>query len=818
MFSGLKAILALVVSLPLLQAQDRGEMPPLRVKFSNHPVPAGMQVGKLWWDVGFFHPFPSVSHDAWDTRYFSIMNKSIASDANPRLLIAEALGALNDQGSMVLDEEEGRGPNALPLIYEYRENGLWVVGGDKSQIQQAHGPISHINGETVDEFIAKHVGKTENPSQIISVVMTSAQRVKPFKWELRSPAGNLTINSVSSIPKEVWVQGGFRGTPISQCIVNADLKTNAGIDLRMLHWFNAIETDRMGYYFAALMKRAKSTPTVKVFSSSKGVRHPIDFLGSDPLERSGYGSIYWNVLLSENIDEGNPQGIEIQAAYPDAWPFPSINQSLAGWLLPTVKVRPSAAVHRYSISPKVEIQLTTQTFQAQMDPRQGKVDTHYKGNEELTSRAAIMLTAASLANFSTLFGFLPEEKQEPFFEALIRLSETASSTSELLQKVAPFHGDAHANDHLFKYGLVKPGSNFFAANSQAPTTWLPTELNSYFPFQVFEQHGKAIVIQTASSEIPTGSEVVSVNEKPVVQLIAKAKEIDTQGKDDKVGRFAWVIPSLLHNSFDQASYLSESPKGTPVGVEVRRDGETQKIKTFLTNTEQTLAWLPTSRKVPAGWEILNQERSLSVDEVIKKLNSGINLIVDLRWPYPKFPIQSSYRLADKEGSRVSSVFARTPSVPAAWGEVDSYSSLFLSVKGYRKERKKIAKNHFGKMVILVSATSRSSIETAAISTKFAFLPHASNVQMVGLPTAGVTGSITTLVFPEGGNSESYPVWTPTPSYPVFNGETFQFRGMRLEHTFTIQELMKEVPDPDLLMAALFKYVTKVKPDGSDKKK
>jgi len=104
-------------------------LPTLRRPFVAN-APDSVRLGKLWWDVGLFHPFTgSVSRKAWEDAYFITLTESAKAPFDFRSALARALGTLRDPATLLALNGEGAGDHYLPVIFEVRQDGVWIVGG-----------------------------------------------------------------------------------------------------------------------------------------------------------------------------------------------------------------------------------------------------------------------------------------------------------------------------------------------------------------------------------------------------------------------------------------------------------------------------------------------------------------------------------------------------------------------------------------------------------------------------------------------------------------------------------------------------------------
>jgi hypothetical protein len=94
----------------------------------------------------------------------------------------------------------------------------------------------------------------------------------------------------------------------------------------------------------------------------------------------------------------------------------------------------------------------------------------------------------------------------------------------------------------------------------------------------------------------------------------------------------------------------------------------------------------------------------------------------------------------------------------------------------------------GRIVVLVWGENQSSMETQPMVLKSG-LGMSSHTFLVGLPTAGITGPITTLKLPLG-EEVGFAFYTPTGAWPVFRSRAIQYRGIPLDLQITAAALVR----------------------------
>lgn len=766
---------AISLSLCLLGGQgwSQSVFPPGRVAF---PVkaPTPVALGKLWTDVGLFYPFAGrMSRAAWEAEFFAEMNRSLDGTVPLSLLAAQTLGSLQDPGALVLEKDEGRGEYFLPVLYEVMPDGsLWVVGGAREAVSKRMGPVTHINGEPLSVFLARRTGGNPGPDQVASVLSFAGQQAKAFTWTFTFGDGtSRDITATKDLPKDIWVEGGWDGVPLQLLpgLSAQELAAVRRLDLRIAAWLNGGASDlssKLGPIWDKLRLQARFTPVFQISRQNTG------YTDGSP------SSVYSSKVMHEAVPF--VQHPKADASFTARWPQGGcvplgLSRALAGWALPP-EVHAVASRARYALE-TVDILLPTAVYGAGASYGSSAFPGSTRGelpalgfdqSRRLHRGAAKALAAATILNFDQLFGFTPEPFQAPLAAGVLSLVKDAADVPDLIMQMARFNHEPHSH--------VRQSNGGSRTDAEEKTRHPGTPIPRFLPFRTISPDpGTLIVIAptpAAKQGLPirAGARITAIEGIPIGQWLKRASNINPARPDD-----------LMRAGFELNYCL---PIKDSLTVEFVNPGEAAQVQAIATCNPKEYTELPLPQHhapLPPGWTLLNKPEQLSTDEMIRRAEAGENFLVDMR--VPDVLADPDTRLAISDWG----YFIRTPSEPAPWGSAavaNPMRAVRLRV-GNPELPPPILK---GKIVLLVWGENQSSMETQPMLLKSG-LGMTSHTFLVGLPTAGVTGPITTLKLPLG-EEAGFAFYTPTGAWPVFRSRAIQYRGIPLDLEVTTAALLR----------------------------
>jgi hypothetical protein len=743
------------------------QTPPPIPGFANFSfsAPDPVALGRLWLDVGMFHPFTGkVTRQTWDPIYFELMNKIAQGRIPLREAAASAIGALEDPGSMVLGEAEGEGKFILPLVFEARKDGIWIVGGSRSSLQSVFGPIKRINGESISKFMEGHVGTATSLAQQIAVLQMASQSPQAKDWSFQDWAENsLIVKSTSTLPTDAWVEGGWKGTPLHELAKweTNDLQKVVALDLRTLAWSPAASRalNRVMSNLAASVNPSGSAFLTKWFH--KG------YVNGLP----GTGPSYETSLISEGLPLRRSSLPErhVEIVPPPVFiPRPGIILPLGGWAIPKGLSIPSEKTI-YSIAPGVRIQLTT-SFLSETAPNTipsmfaGPIDFLASNRpaawKSLSVPAAKSLAAASILNWTAHFGFIKPEIQEEAFKNISTLPDKSTSVHDLLLRSSFFLQEPHTTSFALDFRDLAGGD--WEAGTATKKSRLPF-IGTVRPDGTIQVHRPA-----QNTPIKVGAIVKEINHRPMKELIDEMKiRVPTPNNPFRICKdmgmlFPYNTP--LEITFTNPGEPSRREKIDPVTYDGPWDeGDSSFTETFAAQ----------------GWTYINNPRGIAGKELIEGLKKGKNYVFDLRF--------NAVGVSDDgqafPNSVAQAVYYRTPGAPITWGNPPSESS-FVYEESQTYNTHSTGEHYPGKVVMLVWGVSQSSLEATALINKLLFL---SNSYIVGTPTSGVLGFVSYLKLPIG-DSDRFEMMSATGLWPGREGATVQYRGLSLDLEFTETEI------------------------------
>lgn len=738
-----------------------------------------MSIGKLWWDVGLFYPFAGeVSRSQFDSALFAGLNEATAKAPNSmdptelRVRAAEIIAALRDPQALILRKGEGEGPNFLPVIYEIRADGIWVIGGDAAAVKAPVGPLAGINGQPLNQFLLEHVGSKPTLQQVLAALGVLGRQAAPFEWTFEATQGVLKVKSTTKVPASIWVEGGLKGEAWAH---EWSMQSPASkLDFRHMAWFDAVGHSALeGLKFASVLE-TEPTQIQRVVRANRGSQA---FGGGSAQGLHQYP--YYQTVVGEPVMGWKLPG-EITHLFPAQLrrhfvvELPAVSgmtgaDMLSGWSLPPSMLAPSD-LSRWELAPGVIVQMPTGSYASgaridkAMDPLIGK----FGPSGTLSRRSAAALVAASVANWDHLFGFTEAKYQEGLFNYLSKAYLDGRNVEDFLPGAVPFTKDGHANGAAFSFG---------------PAKFEDTLKNQgQLPFEAeLDPAGRLVVIRTARTEIPVGSVILSLDGKPVAEVIAKAKAVTPGLPGDRSSWLWWGLSG-------QGNFTGK------LAVELQRGKEIRKLVVARLQSNRD-GFLPPKAKVPEGWRLFSSETPGTLDDLVNHLKSGRNAIVDNRYRSGP-PITGELNSPVLPYKASVSEFIRTPKEPVTWGSDTTPNSIMEgSIQDHPRDPALV--KGWGKAYYLVSGTTRSAAESAPIHQR---LRLGDAARIVGLPTVGTTSPLCRLMFPTGDEQGRTLAWSPTPAFPIFDSGTIQFRGVPIDEQPSLKDLLSFQDEPDPLFA------------------
>jgi len=765
-------------------------------------APTDIQLGKLWWDLGLFHPFTGeVSRDQWEKGFFPLMNKSVQPGADIAVLAAEALALLKDPASLLLESGEGKGDHFLPIIWEVKDGKARIIGGDKAQITEPLGPVDQVGGRPIKDFLARRLGSFQSDDRIYAALTLASRRGAAFAMDFAAGGAKVTIKSVSDLKtlKGAWIQGGWKGRTILELdgfkIPNLEAaKTLAPLDLRAANWVSVGEAS--GIEELVMYLGAQSVPK-EVVRLAREHRGQYD----EDWDRYAHDSSSYNRIVAmpspNRMAYINGTATSV-VALPQVVLDSRLAEVLAGWALPAA-LNVCARETQYAFGSDLQVRLRLESWSGSL--ADAKNQATYQNGGLLTVDAAKALAAATIIEYDHLFAFTPEAIQEGVFKRALEARVAALDVEDLVLRSGGVTKDSHTT--TFTRGLIKNPWEATLAPVLAQAPWAVQPV-PYLP--AYETStGEIRLLRSISKVATAGAVIESVKGVPLADLVKSVRPLTWARPDqrDVVTDFGHIA---IGGKFGKPVQTTDGSNSGPSEVVVVEGGKkkTVKLRGWWIFDSQYEPFTP-----PSGWEIAKTGGAApTIADITKALEAGKKIIIDARrarclnveagWklpaPYPT-PSQSGYR--------------RTPDAPFAWGTdpVDggpwmAQSETTFAVRGYIQNGPSMTKALPGSLVILVCGVSASHLELAATFLKEAF---PLNTKIVGLPTAGTMGVRTRLFLPVGGGDNSVVYYTPTVSLMTIGGHNYNYIGLPLDHKVSEDELLKEMaagsPDP-LLSAAL----------------
>lgn len=756
------------------QGWSQSIIPPGRAVFDlSAPVPVAL--GKLWTDVGLFYPFPGPTRRVdWERDYFALLNRSLKDSESLDSLAAQALGLLGDPNALVLPKSEGKGEYFIPLLFEFdREGRAWIVGGDRAIVAKRLGPVTHINGETIQSFLARRVGDHPSPDQATAALSMAGHQASRFEWAISFSDGtNLKVPATKVLPGDVWIEGGWDGVSLHELpgLSSEGLAAVRRLDLRMAPWMNAGASTllpKLTPVWRSLKARALAQETYVATRQNTGYPD------------GSISGVYTSKVTLEPVPFLQQPAADsaITVRWPQGGYVPSgLSRALGGWALsPDAKALASRT--RYALG-AVDVIFPTSMYvsrvsfqgSASTGPSRGELPAlGFEHGKLLQREAAKALAVATIMNFDQLFGFTPERVQRSFAEGLLGLLKDAADVPDLILRSAPLNQEPHAH--------VRQANGGARTDSDEKVRHLRTPPRRFLPFRILSPDPRTLVVLVATppagaaSPMRAGAKILGIEGIPVQEWLVRAARINPGRSDDRMR----VGIELNYCLPDQES----------LSVEFANPGEAAQVRTIalLSGKEFTEVHLPALHPtLPAGWTLVNTPEQLSTDEMIRRSEAGENFLVDFR--VPDVLADPDTRLAIPD----LSYFIKSPSQPAPWGSSPGSISM-------QAVRAKVGKPEMpppalkGRIVLLVWGENQSSTESQPIVLKAA-QGMSSHVYLVGLPTAGITGPTTTIRLPLG-EETGFAYYTPTGAWPVFRSRSIQYQGLPLDWGISIERLLEQ---------------------------
>lgn len=746
------------------------EPPPALATFA-YRAPDPVAFGRLWMDVGLFHPFTgTVSRQAWETAFYPLMNEVAAGRLGLRQAAANAVGALHDPASMVLSPDEGVGACVLPLLFEARADGIWVIGGSKAVISEPAGPIETLNGEPLGSWLALRVGQNATADQQLAAMALATRSSSPKDWTLAFKGGRtLAMKSGPSLPEDAWIEGGWKGVSIPAFVAMSPDQVSkvSEIDLRALPW---VGDEGMSSFmlWANLANLGSGAARHGSFFEVKQVRE-----GYEDGQRPDPPVEYSGVTVAQAIPLAIWKTSSEVKATPPAFFLTSrkVAINLAGWALPK-GVNAPGTIARYALSPQVEVRLRTSSItdtapNAEQSLYGGPVDflqdyrpTAYK---DLSVQAAKDLAAASILDWTSLFGFIPTDAQAPAFKAIGELPASTDSVNDLLMKASFYLKDPHITSFaldLRDFTAEERDNGVASKHSRLPFIGM------------LDQHGALRVLRAAKgAPFKTGAVIDAINGRKTSELVTEmAVRVPTPENPFRICKDLGML----------------FPPNVPMQISYRNPGEAERTDAIPPTTydgpweAENQADIDALSK--AGWTYIGKPRQIGVAALTQGLEQGKNYLIDCRFKQVPFKADG--------GSLPASVdikeWFRRPMGPATWGEPTGSPEMVMISETVNPTP--TGKRFKGKIAFLVWGVTQSAMETLPMNYRKEFLNHA---YIVGTPSSGMTGTVAFLKLPVG-LSDRTEAFSATGCWPVFNGEPIQYRGLPLDLRFAQADLQQEM--------------------------
>jgi len=775
-------------------------MPPRRVAFEAK-ASVDVTFGKLWWDIGLFHPFTGeVSRDQWEKGYFALMNQAVLQGADPAVLAAEALALLKDPASLLLESNEGQGDHFLPVLWEVKNGQAWIIGGDREQIAEPFGPVDTINGTPLTDFLAKRLGSFRSDDRMYVALTLASRQVNAFSVEYVSSQKKLNIRSVSK-PEEVkapWIRGGWKGTPIFNLdkqrfdtIADIKKKIPGGLDVRSSSWKAVSDSETIEALLITLGSQCPKSDMVRVVREHRG-QYDEDW------DRYAHDSASFNRIAAypapNRISWVQPSG-GVRATLPQVILDPLLAEVLAGWALPA-SMNTCAKVTRYSYLPGLDVRLRLESWCGSLSD--AKSQATYQNGAILNVNAAKSLAAATIINFDHLFAFTPESMQAGVFQAALNALKVSKNALDLVQRSGGITKDFHSpvlSAVPFKDALQRIVDPIL---SKPVYTVLSGPILPTFEMA----NGEVRIMRSIKGKIPAGWVVEKVNGIDLADLVKRIRpytaardenrDLTTLGRLEIGGELGKALTGPGVYSFP-ANLVVVDPKGAKKKITLEQP--------YVSDRE----YEPFSGAIPTGWKILNKP---TVAELTHALATGEKVIVDGR-KRRSLDLSKGWELPAPFASPSQGGFRRTPSSPVVWGTPspnelwETQNDTTIALRGFAQPVS-TNKNLPGSLVVVVSGETVSYPEIVVTFLKEAF---PGNTRIIGLPTGGSMGSRCVLALPIGGDN-ALAFFSPTVSMDIINGKNYSYRGIPLDRQITESDLDLEMKagSVDPLFSAVLKVV------------
>jgi hypothetical protein len=801
----IRIIFLLVLSFAEAISQSPVSLPPRRVAFEAK-APAGIQLGKLWWDIGLFHPFTGeVSRDEWERGFFALMNRSVEPGADAGQLAAEALALLKDPASLLLESGEGKGPHFLPIIWEVRGGKAWIIGGDKKQIKEPFGPVDQINDQPIQAFLTRRLGSYQSDDRIYAALTLAGRRQKGFTISCTAAQNQIVLSSISDLKELVdpWILGGWKDRSFyslkDAVIFNLEnLKATKTLDFRCSSWVDLRRANKIEEFLMFIGAQSVPKEVVRIVREHRGQ-------WDEDWDRYAHDSGNYNRIGAHP----SPNRIAFihgdarkEATLPQVILDPILAECLAGWALPA-SVNTCARECQYAFVPGMEIRLRLESWCGSL--ADAKHQATYKNGGILTVAAAKALAAATVIEFDHLFGFSLQQNQERLFRSAVATEAISSDAFDFLERAGGVTKDPHVttlNEAPFKTPLDRLQSRLmqYPFWSEQPVPSLPGyETNK----------GQIRLLRSITGVAKAGFIIESINGVPVAELVHKARPY-TWARPENKDTILWNGNYRIGGKFGKPKFINSNKEGIQHHIIFKDEHSGKRSTLNLTDDWSIPPSLIENFIPPKGWEIAKTgETAPTVLEITRALEAGKKIIIDARGDRC-LNIDGGLELPAPYLTPSHSTFRRTPFEPFAWGTDPYIDQSWLSqidstmaVRGYPQSGSSMKKRLPGSLVILVSGNTLSQLEFSATFLKEAF---PLNTKIVGLPTGGAMGAITRLFLPVGGGDKSLLTYTPTSTWGTVGGKNYSFKGLPLDRQISEEELLSAMAlnSPDPLMSAAIK--------------
>jgi len=798
--------------LPPSAANHRGKpgttFPPSRVPF-QHQAPDEVILAKLWWDIGHFSPFTgSISRDAWEKGFFKILNEHLEGRIDLAQAVAETVALLNDPHQLVLAPGEGQGPHFLPAIFEIRDGKPWIIGGDRKQVPAVFGPITSVDGTPVETFLSKRLGSNRSPERIFAAFTLAASQKAPFQSVFGSPKGSLTVSSLDAPAKvqEAWIDGGWKGVRLSE-IQEMPPKGLAGLkekipalDLRDAHWQLGLVPDPLQTTLILRGASAPDLPVVRIVREHQGV-YEADW------DRYASDSYSFNRIAAHPAPS-RIAWVEKDAPCPAERPLVLLHEHLAeilaGWGLPA-HLDTAAETTLLDLAPSLTVRLRTQSWAPGLSD--AKHVATYRNGTILSKGAAKALATATILNFDHYYGFTPEHRQAQLFSRMLTIHAEAQTALEVVSRSGWATGDLHGTTGLYLSGeLPDPLWETMTIAGVNPT-WPCGHLFMVNPYR-FEDGSVRFLV--SAEGIKAGHILHSINGIPI-SLISKTAAKSIPHRDETKDPL-WSFLLLSNNAFGAPKHV-HTYKPQYLTIEVSSSHEDKKIKLHIP-AGRPLINDPAPRP-PDGWKLFSStENPPTLDEVLKKIEAGDNIILDARkqnfidmpWAFSVWELPSRYFSPFFSQSR------KTPASPSTWGHKGTYSingrpnpnPSFSSNEPFCLEKPQNPTLK-GRLIIVVDGSVASQNEGISLFLKESF---PKNTAIVGTPTGGCIGAMTYVFLYSGDKSSRIIPYSPTVSSVLINGKNIHLAGVPLDYRVSEDEIRKalRVGTSDAVLTSVYSAI------------